>query len=128
MRGGWHARERNHAPIMRLIAQLADFIARIAGHTKRRDYAAALAEADRAWNELLAVPRDLVDRVDGPTLAGLLREPSKMRVGAQLLIEEASSEPSMARHRPRPKLVGSWSSPVGLAVGNCPRVRLQMLQ
>lgn len=77
--------------VMRLIEQLADFVARIGGHTKRRDYAAALADADRAWSELLDVPRELVDRIAGPTLAGLLREPVKMRIGAQLLIEEAKA-------------------------------------
>jgi len=76
---------------MRLIKQVAEFLARIAGHTKRREYDAAIGEANRAWTDVLDIPRELVDRLDGPTLASMLRDPDKMRFAAQLLIEEAKA-------------------------------------
>ncbi len=72
-----------------MIRQLAGFVARISGHGARREDEAALDEVGRAWTDLLDVPRDLVDRLDGPTLAQLLAEPAKMRVAAELLVEEA---------------------------------------
>lgn len=74
--------------IIRLIKQLADFLARIAGKRRARDFEGAIAEAGKAWDELLGHPRELVDVIDTPTLAALLREPGKMRVAAQLLVEE----------------------------------------
>jgi hypothetical protein len=73
----------------RMIRQLAEFIARVSGLALTRDFARADQELGRAWLELLDVPRELVDRVDGPTLAQLLRDPAKMRVAAELLVEEA---------------------------------------
>jgi hypothetical protein len=75
--------------IIRLIKQLADAIARIAGLRQRGDYVRAQQEVDRAWAEVLDLPRELVDATDPATLASLLREPDKMRVAAQLLAEEA---------------------------------------
>jgi hypothetical protein len=47
--------------ILRLIQQVADFLARIAGHDRNQDFAAAVSEAERAWTEVLGVPRELVD-------------------------------------------------------------------
>ena len=73
----------------RMIRQLAEAIARIAGWTANGKLEDAIRETDRAWDELLDVPRDLVDRLDGPTLAQLLGEPAKMRVAAELLAAEA---------------------------------------
>jgi hypothetical protein len=75
--------------IMRLIKQLADAIARMAGFNRKRDWDAALAESERAWSDLLDVPRGVVEVVDTPTLASMLREPEKMRAAAELLIAEA---------------------------------------
>jgi tetratricopeptide (TPR) repeat protein len=75
--------------LIRLIKQLAAFVARIAGKREAGEYQAALAEAGKAWEELIGQPpRELVELVDTHTLAGLLKEPAKMRVAAQLLIEE----------------------------------------
>ncbi len=74
--------------LMRLIRQLVDFIARIAGHNRRGEHDKALSEAARAWDDYLDVPRELVDVTDTPTLAAMLRDPAKMRAAAQLLIEE----------------------------------------
>jgi hypothetical protein len=74
--------------IHRLIRQLVDAIARIAGLNRRGEHDRALAESEQAWGKLLDAPRDLIDAVDTPTLAGMLRDPDKMRVAAQLLHEE----------------------------------------
>jgi hypothetical protein len=75
--------------ILRLIKQVADFLARIAGHNRKQDFAAAVSEAERAWSEVLGVPRELVDVLDSPELAKHLRDPEKMRVAGQLLVAEA---------------------------------------
>lgn len=75
--------------IIRLIKQLAAVLARIVGKRQAGDFEGALAEAGKAWDDLIGQPpRDLVDLVDTHTLAGMLKEPAKMRVAAQLLIEE----------------------------------------
>src|SRR5262245_16657965 len=76
--------------LMRLIEQLAQFVARIAGFNARREYNTALREARRAWDEL-DIPHELVDRLDGAELAKLLRDPAKMRAAAALLAEEAEA-------------------------------------
>lgn len=95
--------------IMRLIRQLVDFIARISGYNRRGEHDKALVEAARAWDNLLDAPRELVDVVDTPSLARLLREPHKMRAAAQLLIEEGKAfagkrDPVMAALRYRKAL------------------------
>jgi tetratricopeptide (TPR) repeat protein len=74
--------------IMRLIHQLVDAIARIAGLNRKGEHDQALAAVDQAWGDLLDAPRELIDAVDTPTLASMLREPAKMRVAAQLFYEE----------------------------------------
>src|SRR5258705_12320476 len=74
---------------LRLVQQLADAIARIAGLRRDGRHEEAIAESGRAWDELLGHPRTLVDVVDTPTLASMLREPARMRVGVHLLLEEA---------------------------------------
>jgi hypothetical protein len=74
--------------IHRLIRQLVEAIARIAGLNRRGDHDRALAESEQAWGKLLDAPRDLIDAVDVPTLASMLRDPEKMRIAAQLLHEE----------------------------------------
>lgn len=74
---------------MRLIEQLAEAIRRIAKLRRAGDYAAARDTCEREWEKLLGVSHDLVNVVDAPTLAGLLKEPANMRIAAQLLDEEA---------------------------------------
>ena len=74
--------------IMRLIRQLVEALARIAGFRKRGEYDRALQEVEHAWEEL-GVPRELVLATDRETLVSLLREPAKQRVAAELLAEEA---------------------------------------
>jgi len=77
--------------IHRLIRQLAEALARIAGFRDQRDYKRTLAATEDAWEGLVGHPRSLVDVVDTPTLAGMLREPSKMRAAAKLLWEEGKT-------------------------------------
>ena len=75
--------------IMRLIEEIGDFARKIAGHVDKGQFEQALDVANRAWSEVLDVPRELVDRIDAPALAELLREPAKQRAAAQLLVAEA---------------------------------------
>ncbi|HEU5058932.1 MAG TPA: hypothetical protein VFU21_20505 [Kofleriaceae bacterium] len=74
--------------IIRLIKQLADFVARIAGYRQKGEFERAQAEIERARDELLGLPPGLIDVVDTPTLVGLLRHPDKMRGAARLFWEE----------------------------------------
>jgi tetratricopeptide (TPR) repeat protein len=74
--------------IIRLIQQLVAVIARIVGLNQKGDYDKALAAADQAWEKLLEAPRELIDAVDTPTLAAMLRDPDKLRIAAQLFYEE----------------------------------------
>lgn len=73
--------------IIRLIRQFAEALARMAGLRKAGDFRQALEAADRLYDEL-GIPRDLVDVVDTPTLASMLRRPDKIRAAAMLLWEE----------------------------------------
>lgn len=75
--------------VMRMVKQFADAIARVLQLRQRGEHQAALDEAGRLYEELFAIPREVVDRVDTPTLAGLLRRPDKMRAAAMLFWEEA---------------------------------------
>jgi len=75
--------------LLRMIQQLVDAIARIAGLNRRHDHDQALVEADQAWSGLLGVPIELVHAVDSRTLAGMLREPPRIRLAAQLAREQA---------------------------------------
>ncbi len=74
---------------MRLIRQLGDALARIAGFNRRGEYDRSLAESRDAWDETLGVRRELVDVLETTTLAGMLGSPEKLRLAAQLLSEEA---------------------------------------
>ncbi|HUJ62892.1 MAG TPA: hypothetical protein VLX92_30525 [Kofleriaceae bacterium] len=75
--------------IHRMIRQLGEALARLAGRRGRGEYRDAIDEAGRLWDELLGVPRALVEVVDSPSLAELLREPARIRAAAELLAEEA---------------------------------------
>jgi hypothetical protein len=75
--------------IGRMIRQLGEFLARISGLAAKQDYLGAFDEVGRAWTDLLDVPRELVEVLDGPTLARMLGDPAKMRAGGELLAEEA---------------------------------------
>ena len=77
--------------ILRLIEQLGEALRRMAGLNRKGEHAAALAELDAAWARL-DVPRELVEVVDTPTLAGMLRDPRTMRAVAGLFVEEARAK------------------------------------
>jgi hypothetical protein len=74
--------------VMRLIKQFADAIARVLRLRQKGDHQAALDEAGRLFDELFAIPREVVDQVDTPTIASMLRRPDKMRAAAMLFWEE----------------------------------------
>ena len=73
---------------MRLVKQLADFVARIAGYRQKGEFERAQAEVERARDELLGLPAGLVDVLDTPTLVDMLRHPDKLRAAARLFWEE----------------------------------------
>jgi hypothetical protein len=76
--------------ILRMVQQLGAAIARITGLNQREEYREALAEADRAWGELLGdIPLELAASVDSHTLAGMLRQPARIRLASQILGEQA---------------------------------------
>jgi hypothetical protein len=74
--------------IIRLIKQLADFVARIAGYRQAGVFERAQAEIERARDELLGFPPGLVDAIDTATIVSLLRHPDKLRAAARLFWEE----------------------------------------
>ena len=74
--------------IIRLIKQLADFVARIAGYRQAGEFERAQAEIERARDELLGFPPGLVDAIDTETIVSLLRHPAKLRAAARLFWEE----------------------------------------
>jgi hypothetical protein len=74
--------------LMRLIEQLAAFVARIAGLNRKGEHEQALATARQAWDELLDAPRDVIAAADTPMLAAMLRQPAKIRAAAMLCFEE----------------------------------------
>ena len=74
--------------IIRAIKQLGAILLRIAGKRQAKDFEGAIAEAGKGWDELLGHPRELADLVDTHDLAAVLTQPDRMRIAAQLLIEE----------------------------------------
>jgi hypothetical protein len=77
--------------LIRLIRQFAEFLARIAGLREKGDFKGALAETQRAWDDLVGQPRELLEVVDSKTYADLLRDPDRIRIAAKLLVEEGHS-------------------------------------
>lgn len=85
---GYVKRMEREDYLMRLIRQFAEFLARIAGLREKGDFKAALAETQRAWDDMVGQPRELLAVVDSKTYADLLRDPGRIRIAARLLIEE----------------------------------------
>ncbi|CAN5151665.1 hypothetical protein BH11MYX1_BH11MYX1_04070 [soil metagenome] len=76
--------------IGRLILDLAALEDRVIGRCVKHDFEDALGDLETAWERLLDVPREIVERVDGDTLAQLVgNEPAKLRGASQLLALEA---------------------------------------
>src|SRR5262245_56358987 len=74
--------------IMRIIRQLGEFLARIVRKREKGDLAGALQEAERAYDGLFDVPREIADSVDTATLVGLLKHAEVVRAAANLFWEE----------------------------------------
>lgn len=74
--------------LLRLLKQLGEFLARIARRREEGRWRDAFDELDRAWSELLDIPRDLAVAVDTATLCGMLTQPERMRGAARLFREE----------------------------------------
>lgn len=93
--------------ILRMVQRLAQAIARISGLNQGGDHAEALREADRAWGELLGdILPELAGSVDSRTLAGMLRQPARIRLASQILSEQARAlagrgDAAGAAHRAR---------------------------
>lgn len=80
----------NEDYILRMVQQLAAAIARIAGLNQREQHDRALADADRAWGDLIGdIPPEIAGSVDSRTLAGMLRQPARIRLASQILGEQA---------------------------------------
>jgi hypothetical protein len=76
--------------LLRMIHQLAQALARISGLNQRAEHGEALREADGAWGELLGdIPPDMAGSVDSHTLAGLLRQPARIRLASRIASEQA---------------------------------------
>lgn len=73
---------------MRLVRQFAEALASMLRLRERGEHIAALEVADRLYEELLTIPRAVIDRVDTPTLTGLLGRPDRIRAAAMLFWEE----------------------------------------
>jgi hypothetical protein len=73
--------------IMRMIEQLGAIIARMVRRRESGQHAQALREGEAAY-DLLGVPRELCEVLDTPTLAGMLRDPDKIRAMARIAWEE----------------------------------------
>jgi len=88
----------NEDYLLRMFEQMAEMAAHLCGFrelvhivqlNRQGDHARALAEIDRAWDDVFAGPRGMVHAVDTPTLVAMLRQPARLRVAAQLYTEEA---------------------------------------
>jgi hypothetical protein len=73
--------------VMHLIRR-AQFVRRIVDYRQAGRLDEAMEEVERAWGELLDVPRELALGLDSPTLAGMLREPDRICAAARLSWEE----------------------------------------
>jgi tetratricopeptide (TPR) repeat protein len=74
--------------LLRMIDQLAAFIAHVTGFNNKGEHDKALAAAEQSWGALIDASLELIHAVDAPTLAGMLREPARIRAAAQLFYEE----------------------------------------
>ena len=88
----------NEDYLLRMFEQMAKMAAHLCGLSelvhivelnRQGEHAEALAAIDRAWDELFAGPRGMVQTVDTATLVAILRQPARLRVAAQLFTEEA---------------------------------------
>jgi hypothetical protein len=70
--------------VMRMIRQLAEVIARIAGFTREGKHDDAAAALEEAYRSHLGMPKSMVDRLDAETVARTLGAEKSMIVAALL--------------------------------------------
>ncbi len=75
--------------LQRLIEQIAEFVAKATSTSITASTSPRSIRSRAAGTRCSAFRASFVDRVEAPTLAELLREPAKMRAGAELLTIEA---------------------------------------
>ena len=75
--------------LMRRIEQIVRAIADMLKLSERGEFARALHKSEGIY-DMLGVPKQLIDVMDAPSLARLLRTPDKMRMFARVCQEEAS--------------------------------------
>ena len=74
--------------ILRMIHQLARALARMVGLVDENKLDDALKEGEKIYDRL-GVPKELVEIADSSTVGDLLEHPEKIRVLAQVLVQEA---------------------------------------
>ena len=88
----------NEDYLLRMFEQMAEMAAHLCGFSelvhivqlnRQGAHDEALAAIDRAWDDLFAGPRGMVQTMDSATLVAILRQPARLRVAAQLFTEEA---------------------------------------
>lgn len=77
---------------MRMVRQLADALARIAGLKKAKLHDAALLEAEAAMGSLAAIDPKMVEAADTASLLAMIQEPRRLDVVGRLLLEAAEVE------------------------------------
>jgi hypothetical protein len=78
--------------VLRMLEQLAQALARIAGAKKKKDLDEAQQIAEGALADLFGPTRDLLERLDAKSAATLLSDDDKLRAYATLVMELASIE------------------------------------
>jgi hypothetical protein len=74
--------------LIRIIEQVADFVARVVAKKREGNYEAGLRLVDEAYDDLLDMDRELFEIADSATLATLLGPPGKVRAIARLCFEQ----------------------------------------
>lgn len=75
--------------LIRVIEQIADFVARAVAKKREGNYEAGLRLVDEAYDDLLDMDRELFEIADSSTLASLLGPPGRVRAIARLCFEQA---------------------------------------
>ena len=83
--------------ILRLARQLAQLVARLMGLRQKQQDEEVVRQADSAAGDLLGLPAGAFDRLDGATLASLLKDDALVRGVANLLDEEAAAHEALGQ-------------------------------
>jgi hypothetical protein len=83
--------------VLRLVRQLGQVVARMVGLRQKQQEEEVVRQADSAAGDLLGLPPGAFDRLDGRTLAALLKDAALVRGVAELLDEEAAAHEALGR-------------------------------